>query len=449
MNLKDVHSVYFLGIGGIGMSALARYFNALGIKVAGYDKTPTPLTAQLINEGIAIHFEEDVQQIPDAVDFVVLTPAVPKEHKELEYFNASGAQVLKRSQVLGLISENTFTIGVAGTHGKTSITSIITHLFYHSNKNIAAFVGGITQNYTSNLVLSEKPEITIVEADEFDRSFLTLHPDIAVISSMDADHLDVYHEKTALHKSFNQYVHQLKDKGTLFIKEGLESSITTHHNVHTYAISQTAACGVVNIRKDQDGFLFDFEGELCIKDIRFSSSAYYNVENAAAAISVAVACGITAEEIKSALATYKGVKRRFEYIVQRPECTYIDDYAHHPSEIDACVNSVKKLFPDKKITAIFQPHLYSRTRDFADDFARSLEKLDEIILLDIYPAREKPIEGVDAQMLFDKIQQVNKKLASLDNVLEFLEGAKPEVLLTIGAGNIDTLVEPIKKLLSV
>ena len=447
MKFEDINSIYFLGIGGIGMSAIARYFNSKGIKIFGYDKTPTPLTDALISEGMSIHFDEDISKIPENINLVVITPAVPKSHKELLYFQENGFNIMKRSEVLGIITKNTFTIAIAGTHGKTSVTSILSHILNEANLNIAAFIGGISKNYSSNIILKANSDITIVEADEFDRSFLTLHPDIAVITSMDADHLDIYSNKENLHQSFNQFVNQIKKGGKLFINEDLAKNIETNTDIESYGISKNLDNRASNIRTENGFYIFDFYGNNQIKDIMPGSAAYYNIINCIPAIAIAKELKIDDEVIKSALNNYRGVKRRFEYIINTPELSFIDDYAHHPTEIEACIFSVRKLFPNKKITGIFQPHLFSRTRDFADEFAQVLSKFDDIILLDIYPARENPIEGINSEMLLDKIKNTNKILLSKKEVLSKIGNSKIEVLLTIGAGDIDTLIEPIKNIL--
>ncbi|MEI7596311.1 MAG: UDP-N-acetylmuramate--L-alanine ligase [Bacteroidota bacterium] len=444
MKFEDINRIYFLGIGGIGMSAIARYFNSKGIKISGYDKTPTPLTSKLISEGIEIHFEEDVAQIPSDVDLVVLTPAIPKNHKELIYFQENNFKILKRSEILGIITKNTFTIAIAGTHGKTSVTSLVSHILNEANLNIAAFIGGISQNYGSNIILHNDSNITVVEADEFDRSFLTLHPDLAVITSMDADHLDIYKNKENLHESFNQFASQIKKGGKLFVNEGLEKYINAEIEVLTYGVYTNSRFYATNIRAEGGFYTFDFSGNDIIKGIKPGSAAYYNVINSIPAIAIAKAMGVENDVIKKALNNYQGVKRRFEYIINTENLVFIDDYAHHPTEIEACIKSVRNLFENRKVTGIFQPHLFSRTKDFADGFAEALSKLDEVILLDIYPARELPIEGVTSKMLLDKIDNPKKFLFTKEELIRKIGAWDLDVLLTIGAGDIDALIEPIK-----
>lgn len=444
MKFEDINRIYFLGIGGIGMSAIARYFNSKGIKISGYDKTPTPLTSKLISEGIEIHFEEDVNQIPTDVDLVVLTPAIPKNHKELIYFQENNFKILKRSEILGIITQNTFTVAIAGTHGKTSVTSLVSHILNEANLNIAAFIGGISQNYGSNIILHEDSNITVVEADEFDRSFLTLHPDLAVITSMDADHLDIYENKENLHESFNQFANQIKPGGTLFVNEGLEKNINASIEVLNYGIDSNSNFYASDIHAENGFYSFNFHGSEIIEGIKPGSAAYYNVINSIPAIAIAKAMGVENEVIKTALNNYKGVKRRFEYVINTEDLVFIDDYAHHPTEIDACINSVRNLFKNRKVTGIFQPHLFSRTKDFADGFAEALSKLDEVILLDIYPARELPIEGVTSRMLLDKIDNPNKFLFTKEELVKEIGSRNLDILLTIGAGDIDALIEPIK-----
>ncbi|MCF8296378.1 MAG: UDP-N-acetylmuramate--L-alanine ligase [Saprospiraceae bacterium] len=447
MNINKLHKIYFLGIGGIGMSALARYFHQKGIEVFGYDKTHTAITDELIYEGISIHFEEDIELLPDDIDLVIYTPAIPKEHTELIYFKEKNYPIKKRSEILGLISKDFFTIAVAGTHGKTTITSLISHILLSSGKSITALIGGISNNLDSNFVSLPDSEILVVEADEFDRSFLTLNPDIAVISSMDADHLDIYDSKEFLEESFMMFSKQIKDDGNLIIRNDLKFALEVEDKRISYSIFTESDVYASEIRIENGQFVFNlnYYGEI-IHNIILGIPGFHNVENAVAASVVALELGVKPDEIKNALQTYTGVKRRFDIRINREDFVYIDDYAHHPEELKACINSVKMLFPDKKICGIFQPHLFSRTRDFADDFAQSLELLDEIILLEIYPAREKPIKGVNSEMLLNKINSDNKMLLSNEKLLEKLKQQKPEVLLTLGAGNIDVLVERIEEI---
>ncbi len=450
MNLNNIHKVYFLGIGGIGMSAIARYFLSRGISVYGYDKTPTQLTSELITEGMNIHFSEDVNSIPDNIDLVVYTPAIPKEHLEYKYFQDNYFEIKKRSEVLGIITNSSKGIGVAGTHGKTTISTMIATILKGSSVDCSAFLGGISKNFDSNLLLSNKSDYVVIEADEFDRSFLQLKPIIAVISSVDADHLDIYGDKNELTKSFEDYISQIKDDGILIIKKGIEIKNKNNHiSTFTYSFNNIESDYYASNIIIKDGYYtFDLiSPKGIIKDIKLGYPGLHNVENAIAAISVALNSGVNAKEIKKALLGFLGVKRRFDFRIKTENLVYIDDYAHHPEELKACINSVRNLFPTKKVTGIFQPHLFSRTRDFADEFSKSLELLDEVILLDIYPARELPIPGIDSKMLLDKINIKAKFLYSKDKLLINLPNHHLEVLLTLGAGDIDQFVEPIEKLL--
>ncbi|WP_410220035.1 UDP-N-acetylmuramate--L-alanine ligase [Pedobacter sp.] len=448
MELLNIKKVYFVGIGGIGMSALARYFAKRGCMVCGYDKTQTSLTRALEEEGIHIIYTDDIAQIPDDFNainseiLIVYTPAIPKDSKVLNFFRDKGFSIKKRSEVLGIISRGMFCIAVAGTHGKTTTSSMIAHILTHTGYGCTAFLGGIATNYNSN-VLYGKNNVLVVEADEYDRSFLTLHPDIAVVTSMDADHLDIYGDATHLQESFHLFVGQIKEDGKLFVREGLPL-----HGI-TYSSGSQSALRAVNIRVVNGVFIFDFEdGFTTIKDITLSMPGRHNVENATAAIGVALSLGIKPTLIKKAVAHFKGVKRRFETIIKTEKQVYIDDYAHHPEEIRACLDAVRQLYPEKKLTAIFQPHLFTRTRDFADDFAKVLSTVDDLILLDIYPARELPIEGITAEMLLNKITVESKQICGKNLVAGLIKNKKPELILTIGAGDIDTLVEPLKETLN-
>lgn len=445
LDIEKIKKVYFLGIGGIGMSALARYFKARGADICGYDKIATPLTSELINEGIPVHFDENIEFVPKDLDLVIYTPAIPKDNKEFIYLKENGYNIHKRAEVLGLITQNSFTVAVAGTHGKTTITSMIAHILKQAGKDIFSFIGGISKNYNSNLILSEKNTITVVEADEFDRSFLQLCPDIAVISSMDTDHLDIYGSKEYMVESFRLFANRIKENGKLFLKKGLNLP-GLDANVQSYSAKEKADYYASDVKVKNGVFYYTI---LCSDNIKISVKAgvqgMHNVENAVAATAVALNFGISSEEIKNALQSYSGVRRRLEYRIKEKDLVFIDDYAHHPEEIKACVNAVRELYPGKKITGVFQPHLFSRTRDLADGFVESLSMLDELILLDIYPARELPIEGVTSQMLLDKINIKNKMLCSKEQLIETLIKRKLEVLITIGAGDIDQLVEPIEK----
>ena len=454
MNSDKIHSVYFLGIGGICMSALARYFKAKGKHVSGYDKTPTALTDELIAEGIDVHFEDNIDIVnlkfrnSKSELLVVYTPAVPKEHKEYCYFMENGFTIKKRSEVLGLITREHFTVAIAGTHGKTTTSSIVAHILKHSGMDCTAFLGGITQNYHTNLLLSDKSNIMVVEADEYDRSFLTLFPDIAIITSADPDHLDIYGDKKHLEESFNLFAKQVKSNGKLIAKKGLALEDEIINKSLSYSVVSQADFYASNIRVEKGSFVFDLVSKIeNIEAITIDIPGRHNVENAVGAAAAAQLMGVKAKEIKNALSSFKGVKRRFEYQIKSKNLVYIDDYAHHPEELKACINAVRELYPGKKITGIFQPHLYSRTRDFADGFAGSLDLLDECILLDIYPARELPIEGVSSKMLLEKMHIQNKMLLQKNELVKDIKNRELEVLLTLGAGDIDQLVEPIKKAL--
>lgn len=444
-DINKIKVVYFLGIGGIGMSAIARFFKAKGAVVAGYDKTPTALTDELIKEGIAVHFDESIETLPENIDLVVYTPAIPAEHKEFVFFNEKGFNIRKRSEVLGMITRETFTIAVSGTHGKTTITSMIAHILKQSKKDIISFIGGISKNYNTNLILSENITIAVVEADEFDRSFLQLRPDYAIISSMDADHLDIYGSRDFLIESFRLFASQVKENGKLFLKKKLELPGISAETI-SYSAKEKADYYAANIRVENGCFHYNI---CCPDNINISVKTVvpglHNVENAIVATAIALNLGVSPAGIKKALQSYSGVVRRFDFRIKEKNLVFIDDYAHHPEEIKACIAAVRELYPGKKITGVFQPHLFTRTRDLAEDFAESLAKLDELILLDIYPARELPVEGVTSEMLLDKIIMENKMLCQKENLIEVLIRKEPEVLITIGAGDIDQLVEPIEK----
>ncbi|HCN83320.1 MAG TPA: UDP-N-acetylmuramate--L-alanine ligase [Sphingobacteriaceae bacterium] len=448
MELSNIERVYLIGIGGIGMSGLARYFHKRGCIVAGYDRTQTDLTTSLINEGIPVTFEDNREIIPvafqqkDAGTLIIYTPAIPKDSILLNYFRNRGFEFKKRSEVLGIISSGMFTVAVAGTHGKTTTSSMIAHIFKNSGFDCSAFLGGITANYNSNFLFGDN-NVVVVEADEYDRSFLTLHPDIAVITSMDADHLDIYGDKGHLEESFRLFASQLKPEGKLIARQGLDLDKGL-----TYSASGPADIRAENVRIEDGDFWFDFKNsEHHIKNIRLGIPGLHNVENAVAAIEAALSVGISPEKIKTALQEFRGVKRRFEYIIKTDAQVYIDDYAHHPEELRACITAVKSLYPEKKLTAIFQPHLFSRTRDFADGFAQSLSMVDELIMLDIYPARELPIPGVTSDMILEKMSISNKRKCGKKEAVELVSREKPALLLTVGAGDIDTLVEPLKNAL--
>ena len=437
-----------IGVGGIGMSGLARYFKKRGAQVCGYDKTPTNLTNALVEEGIPVVFTDSVDEIPaeftvnDLGTLIIFTPAIPKDSQILNFFQSQGFILKKRSEVLGIISKGMFTIAVAGTHGKTTTSSIVAHLLKDSGHDCSAFLGGIATNYNSNILFGDNNTL-VVEADEYDRSFLTLHPDIAIITSMDADHLDIYGDAVHLTESFQLFASQLKTGGKLIKRKGLDLQ-----NGQTYAANEDADIRALNIRVENGTFWFDFNnGTTSIKDLKLALPGVHNIENAIAAIETALLLDIPVEKIRMALANFKGVKRRFEYIIRNEKQVYIDDYAHHPEELRACITAVKTLYPEKKLTTIFQPHLFTRTRDFADGFAEVLAMTDSLILLDIYPAREVPIEGVDSAMLLNMVSIGEKYLFSKTEVLDYLKKEQPELILTVGAGDIDTLIQPIKEIL--
>lgn len=448
MNINNIRQVYLIGIGGIGMSALARYFRHLGCLVGGYDKTETELTRQLVSEGIAINYTDDFDVIndefksPDEHTLIIYTPAVPSELGILNRFQELGHALFKRSQVLGLISQNKFTIAVAGTHGKTTTTALIAHILTESGFGCSAFLGGLSTNYNTNVLFSDN-DVMVVEADEFDRSFLTLYPDIAVVTSADADHLDIYGDKGQLHESFRLFLGQLHEHGTRIIRAGLPFEADTY-----YSATQAAEACADNVRVKGGDFYFDYiyNGRR-ISDIRLGIPGRHNVENAVAATVVAQVLKIPMTKITHALSSFAGVKRRFEYIVKTVDTIFIDDYAHHPEELKAFFSAVKQLYPKKKLTAIFQPHLYSRTRDFVAGFAEALAMVDTLLLMEIYPAREMPIKGVDARMLLEKIAISDKHILDHDNIKNYVRNTRPELLVTVGAGNVDLLVKPLKAIL--
>ena len=441
--------VYFVGIGGIGMSALARYFLSKGATVSGYDKTSTDLTKILEGSGIKIHYEDNINLIPKDVDFVVYTPAIPKAHTELNYYLDNGYPVLKRSDVLQIITENSFNICIAGTHGKTTTTSMAAHILRQSGYGCNAFLGGISANYQTNF-WSNPNNVVVVEADEYDRSFLKLKPDVAIITSMDADHLDIYGTKEELQKTFVQFSNKVKEGGLLITKTGIGEGVVFDYPVkETYSFNNTSSdCFAYNIRVINGAYLYDISinGET-ITDISLSMGGMHNIENSVAAIAVAKHLKIDNESIKTAVAAYRGVKRRFEYIIKQDDVVLIDDYAHHPEELRALITGVKDMFKGEKITLVFQPHLFSRTRDFFDEFAHSLSLVDELILLPIYPARELPIEGVDSNMILNKVTSSSKQVLSKEGLKEWVAANRPKILVMAGAGDIDTLVEPVKNIL--
>ena len=444
----QTHTIYLIGIGGIGMSALARYFRRQGKEVSGYDRTRSALTAKLETEGMNVHYTDEAAFVPCDAGLVIYTPAVPASNRQLAYCRDVDVKVYKRAEVLGMIAEGFKTLAVAGTHGKTTISSMIAHIMHSTGHPVTAFIGGIMNNYDSNLIDDEGSAYLVAEADEYDRSFLLLSPYIAVISRIAPDHLDIYGSMQHMSDSFSRFVSQLEDDGLLVAHESVDGQIPLPGSAMLYGSGEKASLRIKNIRVEDHHYHFGLQTPEGTIDIGMQIPGRHNIENAAAAAGVCLRCGLSLEEIRQGLATFRGVKRRFEYVVKEKDIVYIDDYAHHPEEIEALLRTVKELYPGEKVTGIFQPHLYSRTRDFAEEFARSLEALDEILLLDIYPAREEPIEGVDAEMLLNKINRPDKKLVSKEDMLEIVKKMQKGVLLTIGAGDIDLLVQPIKKILT-
>lgn len=444
-------NIYFLGIGGIGMSALARFFNKQNKRVVGYDKTPTPLTQNLEKEGIAVHYDDEVDQVESFLPentLVVYTPAIPKEHLEWNYFQKKGFKILKRAEVLGLISKASKTLAVAGTHGKTTISTMTAHLLNTSKLKASGFLGGISKNFNSNLVLADKTDLVVTEADEFDRSFLHLFPHKALISSMDADHLDIYGAKEKLHQSFFEFIEQIDSKGILLQKYDLPHPERKDIIRYTYAVDNSKAdYFATDIRLDVDIYHFNLSTPFGIlKDLELGVPGLLNLENAVGASALSLLSGVTEQELRKGLKTYAGVNRRFDYRIKRKDLIYIDDYAHHPEELKAFISSVRAIYPKQKISGIFQPHLYSRTQDFASEFAESLTLLDELFLMDIYPAREQPIEGVSSKIIFDNVGIKNKILCNKDNLMQVLLDKKFDILLTLGAGDIDQFVPKIEQM---
>jgi UDP-N-acetylmuramate--alanine ligase len=457
IDIRDIQKVYFIGVGGIGMSALARYFKFHGKEVSGYDKTETPLTKQLANEGIPVHYDDNLELAPKDAQLVVYTPAVPKGHTELMYYQQNNYPLLKRSEVLGAITRSSFNICVAGTHGKTTITTMVAHILRHSEYGCNAFLGGIAVNYNSNYWSHER-DTCVVEADEYDRSFLRLSPDVAVISAMDPDHLDIYGTTAAMEEAFIEFTGKIKPGGLLISKFGLPREKELKAPNHfTYHLQNTQAdIYACNIQMQHGTYVFDVQ----VKDWRLSNvvlnmGGLHNIENVIAAIAIAHRLGIDDEKIKAAVEAFRGVRRRFEYVIKTSEVTFVDDYAHHPEELRALITGAKGLFGNMKCTVIFQPHLFTRTRDLATEFAEVLDMADELVLLPIYPARELPIAGVTSQMILDKMQHQHKQVLSKEQLLEWVKAVhggatKSEqgwLLITAGAGDIDTLVQPIKQII--
>ncbi len=457
MRFDSIKYVYLLGIGGIGMSGLARYFKSLGKSVSGYDKTPSTLTHEMENEGIEIHYEDSIDLINAELlgssneTLVIFTPAVPHDHCELKYFSERRFNLHKRAEVLGWITEGHYTVAVAGTHGKTTTTTLITHILRSSGNDPMAFLGGVSKNYDTNILLGKsgnENKVMVVEADEYDRSFLKLSPDISVITSIDPDHLDIYNNKAAMEESYSMFANRTHIEGCLITKEKVQSTIQHSGKTYIYSLDQKADFFAKNIHTHEGFYMYDVVtpfGE--IKSVKLGVAGLHNVENSIAATAVAKVLNVDDDNIRKALGSFAGVERRFDYQIKTSNLVYIDDYAHHPEEIRACLSSVRAMYPGKKITGIFQPHLYTRTRDFAEGFARSLELVDNLILLDIYPARELPIEGITSSMLLDKVNIKNKRLCTKAELIDEVTSHMPEVLVTMGAGDIDRLVEPLKNAL--
>ena len=445
-----MNHVYFIGIGGIGMSAIARYYNFKGVKVSGYDKTPSELTHALESEGIEVHYEDNTDFIPKDVEntLVVYTPAIPKDMGELVYVQEHGYRVIKRSRMLGEIAEGQRCLAVAGTHGKTTTSTLLAHIFQDSGEGCSAFLGGISKNYDTNLLVSRN-ETIVAEADEFDRSFLQLFPEIAVITSMDADHLDIYSDIRNMHDAFKAFASQVS--GTVITKLGLPvDQQDTKANILRYSYDDPSADFYASgITADECGyftFTLNHPGG-AVEGCKVGIPGWVNVENAIAASAIALTYGLEPEKVRHALGTFQGVKRRFDIHVNTPGCSYIDDYAHHPKEIVAAVSSMRDIFPGRKLTAIFQPHLYTRTRDFADEFAEALSNVDKLIMLDIYPAREEPIPGVTSEIIFDKVTAPEKVIMVKEELMDYLKDEPIDTLITFGAGNIDRFIGPITEML--
>ena len=466
MNLDLYKHIYLIGVGGIGMSALARYFNSKGKMVCGYDKVKSELCIELETEGINIHYSDDVHEIPEPIKnagfndiLVIYTPAISSENKVLSFFTNKGFKVYKRAEVLGMISKQSFTIAVAGTHGKTTTSTILAHILKQAGKDSTAFLGGISRNYNTNLLLADKGNILIVEADEYDRSFLQLHADIAIITSVDADHLDVYENKEDLEKAFLQFATQIKQKGLLLVEESVSIDFPVPEDGAklTYSATKNADYYAENIKVKDGKMNFDLKAldimpgmsyEQKQEGLEFILPGIHNVSNSIAASAVSCYLGLGCKDIARGLATFKGINRRFDVHLRTSKIAYVDDYAHHPEEVSATIGAAKQLFPQRDLTVVFQPHLFSRTQDFANEFASSLVEANDLILLDIYPAREKPITGVDSQMLLDLCTNPIKEVCSKEELLAVLQNKELDVLLTLGAGDIGTLVEPIKHLLN-
>ncbi|MBT4217489.1 MAG: UDP-N-acetylmuramate--L-alanine ligase [Flavobacteriales bacterium] len=453
MSLKEYKNIYFVGIGGIGMSALARYFNNKNVNIFGYDRVKSSLCIELENEGMKIHYTEDTNQISVQKEdtLVIYTPAIPSENTELSYFVKNNYIVMKRSEVLGEITEDHFTIAIAGTHGKTTTSTMIAHILHDSGMDCTAFLGGVSTNYNSNLIFGTEKSVVVVEADEFDRSFLTLNPDVAVITSVDADHLDIYQNKERLISAFSDFTNKIKSGGTLFLEENIDTSIVNRDDISVlkYGLSISSDCKGTYISPDKNTMKFQVEcNGNTFDDLRLNMGGVYNVLNAVASVSVANLLEIDSSKIVDGINTFMGIRRRFETHISSDNLVFIDDYAHHPKEVTESINAVKQMYPERKITVVFQPHLHSRTKDFMNEFANSLSLADELILLDIYGAREEEIEGVSSQILLNKCTSTKKELSALDSIVEKIADKEIDVLLTLGAGDISTIIEPLRLRLS-
>lgn len=456
MNISSVHSVYLIGIGGIGMSALARWFKQNNYTVGGYDKTYSDLTTALETEGIWIHYEDNVEEIPEIFTnkesaLIIYTPAIPVDHLELNYFKNEGYQIYKRSQVLGFLTKEIKSIGIAGTHGKTTTSSMVAHIIHQSGEPCSAFLGGITQNYGTNILIGDhtgNKGWVVAEADEYDRSFLQLSPDIAVINNMDPDHLDIYSDEQSFYDSFNEYISKVKPDGIVILREDVNVTIPAQiKEAVSFGESEKADYRIIDVVTEDGEVTFSLvHNQIRWNNIHIGVPGMHNVMNATAALLSAYYAGIRIDDIRNALKSFGGVKRRFEYIFKGREAVYIDDYAHHPTELEALLKAVRSVFPDKKITIVFQPHLFSRTRDFMTEFAKSLSLSDELLLLDIYPARELPIPGITSSVLLEQVSIENKKLVTKESLLTIIEQSDIEILVTAGAGDIDRFIQPIKEL---
>jgi UDP-N-acetylmuramate--alanine ligase len=455
IEFKNIEGMYFVGIGGIGMSALALYFAKGGYTIAGYDRSESAITLSLIENGCEITYKDDLTILPELFGnssyksrvIIVYTPAIPAENKILSFFRSNGYLIYKRSEILGEISQNTDTLAVAGTHGKTTVSTMIAHLLKQSHVECSAFLGGISKNYDSNLLMGDS-RYTVMEADEFDRSFHRLKPFMAVVTSLDADHLDIYGDKKTMVKAYNEFCGKIRKGGNLIVNRRIRKEIVVPEGVScfTYGLDNDADFRSSDIKRSNDYYSFNIKTpSTTIEDLHFAFPGVINIENFTAAIAVALMCGVTEQEIRKAVLLFRGVKRRFDIRINLPGLAFVDDYAHHPEEIKACITCVKEFFAERKITGIFQPHLFSRTRDHADGFAKILDELDEVILLPIYPAREKPIDGVTSEMIFNRMRLGKKRLLEKEDIPGKLETDKLDVLLTIGAGDIDSLVIPIEE----